>query len=142
MKRPKDEDRDKRGRFKKRRKKHHHPKLKARSAKGALMPATIQVGGKGATFTFTEFSGPNGTGSVVPPSGPITYASDNTAVATVDASGQVTAVAANADGSPATANITGVDPASPNKVAAGDVITVTAAPPPVAVSATGVLTAN
>jgi len=99
------------------------------------MPAKIAVGGKGATFTFTEFDGPNGTGNVVPPSGPITYASDNTAVATVDATGQVAAV------SPGVANITGVDPASPNKVAAGDVVTVTAAAA-VAVSATGVLTAN
>lgn len=109
------------------------------SAKGKVMPATIAVGGKGATFKFTEFDGPNGTGNDVPPSGPISYASDNMAVATVDSNGQVTAVG------PGTANITGVDPASVNKVAAGDVITVIAAPPPppqVAVSATGVLTAN
>ena len=108
----------------------------AESAKGKNMPATIQVGGKGATFKFTEFDGPNGTGNIVPPSGPIQYASDNTAIATVDASGNVTAVSAG------TANITGVDPASANKVAAGDVLTVTPANAPVAVSATGVLTAN
>jgi Big-like domain-containing protein len=106
------------------------------SAKGQIMPAKIAVGGKGALFTFTEFDGPGGTGNAVPPSGPITYASDNVAVATVDTSGNVTAV------SPGTANITGVDPASANKVAAGDVLTVTPAVGAVAVSATGVLTAN
>ena len=106
------------------------------SAKGQLMPAKITVGGKGATFKFTEFDGPNGTGNIVPPSGPITYASDNAAVATVDTDGNVSAVA------PGTANITGVDPASTNKVAAGDVLTVTPAVGAVAVSATGVLTAN
>lgn len=101
-----------------------------------LMPATIVVGGNGAKFVFTEFSGPNGTGSIVPPSGPITYASDAPSVATVDSDGNVTAVA------PGTANISGLDPASANQVTASDVCTVTAAPPPVAVSATGVLTAN
>lgn len=114
----------------------------AQSAKGKVMPAKILVGGKGATFTFTEFDGPNGTGNKVPPSGPITYASDNPAVATVDSNGQVTAVSANADGTDATATISGVDPASLNKVAAADVVTVGAATAPVAVSATGVLTAN
>ncbi len=110
-----------------------------------IMPARIVVGGAGAKAVFTEFDGPNGTGNVVPPSGPITFASDNLAVATVDASGNVTAVAANPDGSDATANISGLDPASANKVTASDVITVGAAappPPPVAQSATLVLTAN
>lgn len=106
---------------------------RAKSAKGVLMPATIQVGGLGATFTFTEFSGPAGTGSIVPPLQPIVFASDNTAVATVDASGNVTAVAAG------TANISGSDPG--NSLSASDVLTVQAAQL-VAVSATGVLTAN
>lgn len=115
----------------------------AQSAKGKLMPAKIAVGGKGATFVFTEFDGPNGSGNVVKPSGPIVYASDNPAVATVDSNGQVTAVAANPDGGDAIAVISGSDPASPNKVAAADVITVSAAAAgPVAVSATGILTAN
>lgn len=119
----------------------------ARSAEGhfvneegeILMPARIQVGGKGASFAFTEFSGPNGTGSVVPPSGPITYASDDETVATVDSTGQVTAVG------PGSCNISGLDPASKNSVTASDALTVDPAgpPPPVdAVSATGVLTAN
>jgi len=102
------------------------------SAKGQIMPAKIAVGGKGATFTFTEFDGPNGTGNVVPPSGPITYASDTPGVATVDQTGQVTAVA------PGSTVISGIDPASPNKVAAADVLTVSPVQG-VAVSATGVL---
>jgi hypothetical protein len=107
-----------------------------------IMPARIVVGGAGAKALFTEFAGPTGTGAVVPPSGPISYASDNLAVATVDASGNVTAVGANADGSDATANISGLDPASANKVTASDVITVGKAAAAVAQSATLALTAN
>jgi hypothetical protein len=106
------------------------PKI-AISAKGELMPASIHVNGHGATFTFTEFDGAGGTGNKVPPLQPIVYASDNTAVATVDATGQVAAIAAG------TANISGTDPG--NSLTASDVLTVTA---DVAVSATGVLTAN
>jgi len=96
------------------------------------MPASIAVGGKGATAVFTEFSGPAGTGVVVAPVGAVTFASDNTAVATVDpSSGAVTAVAVG------TANISGTD--AGNSLTASDVITVT---PAVAESATLVLTAN
>ena len=95
------------------------------------MPATIKIGGAGAKFTFTEFSGPNGTGDVLPAAGPINYASDNPGVGTVDASGNVTAVAAG------TCNISGQD--SVNGLTASDVLTVEAE---VAQSATGVLTAN
>lgn len=94
------------------------------------MPATIKVGGAGAKFTFTEFDGPNGTGAVVPPEGTVTYASDNTAVGTVDAGGNVAAVAAG------TCNISGTDPVS--GLSASDVLTVQDVP----VSATGVLSAN
>lgn len=76
--------------------------------------------------TFTEFAADGVT--IVRKSGPITFASDNVAVATVDSSQQVD----NPDGSTSVpvvsvagasgvANITGVDPASANKVAAGDV---------------------
>lgn len=120
-------------------------------AKGENMPAKILVGGKGATFKFSEF---DVSGDRVKASGPITFASDNPSVATVDGSLQVVnadgsvsvpvvAVAANPDGTDAFANITGVDPASKNKVAAGDVLTVGAAVPSNdAVTATGVLTAN
>lgn len=97
------------------------------------MPATIVVGGAGAKFTFTEFDGPNGTGNVVAPLQEVQYSSDNVAVATVDGAGNVTAVSAG------TANITGLD--GGNGLTASDVLTVTAVVP-VAVSATGVLTAN
>jgi hypothetical protein len=118
-------------------------------AKGEIMPASIAVGGKGATFTFTEFAvGPDGVTLVkVPASGPIMFASDTPSVAVIDPAPPVV----NADGSvsvqvdavaPGTATISGVDPASQNKVAAADVLTVTAAAPLVATSATGVLTAN
>jgi len=115
------------------------------TAKGKLMPASIVVGGKGATFTFTELAADGVT--VVPASGPITFASDTPTVAVIDPAAPVT----NPDGSvsvqvdavgPGTATISGVDPASTNKVAAADVLTVTAATTPVAVSATGVLVAN
>lgn len=103
------------------------------SAKGVLMPATIPISGnRGAQFTFTEFDGPNGTGNKVAPLQAIVYASDNTAVATVDATGLVTALSAGS------ANISGTDPG--NGLTASDVLTVTAITG-VAVSATGVLSA-
>lgn len=105
------------------------------NAKGeTLMPATIVVGGNGARALFEEFSGPSGTGVVVPPIGPVVYASDAPSVATVDASGNVVAVAAG------TANISALDQG--NGLTASDALTVTAAPPPKAASATLSLTAN
>jgi uncharacterized protein YjdB len=95
------------------------------------MPATIEVG-KTASSLFQEWTGPNGTGTVVPNAGTITYASDNTAVATVDpSSGVATGVSAG------TANISGTD--GTNNLTASDALTVTN---PAAVSATLVLTAN
>lgn len=112
----------------------------ALAAIGALNMKTVPVGGS-AVFTFTEF---DAQGSIVKQSGPIQFDSDNLAVATVDNAAQST----NADDSisvpvsvigPGTAHITGVDPASVNKVAAGDILTVTPAQQAVAVSATGVL---
>jgi hypothetical protein len=97
------------------------------------MPATIKVG-QTTSGVFTEFDGPNGTGNVVAPSGPLAYASDNAAVATVDpASGIVTGVSAG------TCNIGAQDPASANKVTASDSCTVIAAGPLPALSATFVL---
>lgn len=98
------------------------------------MPATILIGGT-ASSLFQEWTGPNGTGTVVPDAGPIAYASDNPGVATVDpASGLVTGVSAG------TANITGTD--SADNLVGTDVITVNAPPPPPPVSATLTLTAN
>jgi hypothetical protein len=98
------------------------------------MPATIQVGGT-ATATYLEWSGPSGTGIQVPPTGTVTYASDTPSVATVDPnSGICTGVGAG------TANISGVD--SGTSLSASDVLTVTAPPPPPAVSATLNLVAN
>ena len=94
------------------------------------MPVTIEVG-KQAQANFKEWSGPNGTGTELPPVGAVSFASDNTAVATVDpASGLATGVA------PGTANISGTD--AGNSLSASDVLTVSA---PVAQSATLTLTA-
>ena len=97
------------------------------------MPATIIVGGHGAKFAFTEFSGPNGTGIVVAPIGIVQYATSDPLIGLVDASGNVTAVGAG------TCNIVGKDPG--NSLTAFDILTVQASAV-VAVSATGVLTAN
>ena len=97
------------------------------------MPVSIAVG-QTTSGVFTEFDGPNGTGNVVAPSGPLAFASDNAAVATVDpASGIVTGVSAG------TCNIGCQDPASANKVTASDSLTVTGGASGVAVSATFVL---
>lgn len=99
---------------------------------GVGMPATIQVGGTGATAVFTEFDGLNGTGNVAQDGGPVAFASSAPAVATVDpASGAITAVA------PGTATISGTD--SANQLTASDTVTVTAGAPQ---SATLVVTAN
>lgn len=120
------------------------PKI-AVTAKGELMPASIVVGGKGATFRFAELAADGVT--IVPLSGPISFSSDTPSVAVIDPAAPVV----NADGSvsvqvdavgPGSAVISGSDPASTNKVAAADTLTVTAATGAVAVSATGVLTAN
>jgi hypothetical protein len=97
------------------------------------MPATILVGGT-ASSLFQEYTGPNGTGTIVPNAGAPAFTSSNTAVATVDpASGVVTGVSAGQ------ATITGDDPA--NNLSASDTITVNA-PSVTAVSATLTLTAN
>ena len=101
------------------------------------MPAAIVVGGNGAKAVFTEFTGPNGTGNPIAPIQTPVFSSSDATVATVDQSGNVTAVA------PGTATISAVD--NGNKLSASDTVTVTAAvtpPPPVAQSATLVVTAN
>jgi len=101
---------------------------------GSGMPATVNIGGT-ANSLFQEWTGPNGTGTVVPNAGAISYTSDNPAAATVDpATGVATGVSAG------TANITGTD--SVNSLTASDVLTVQTPPPPKAVSATLSLTAN
>lgn len=95
------------------------------------MPATVNVGGT-ASSLFQEWTGPNGTGTVVPDAGAIAFTSSNPAVATVDAaSGVATGVSAG------TAVITGTDPV--NNLTASDTLTVTNPP---AQSATETLTAN
>jgi uncharacterized protein YjdB len=99
-----------------------------------LMPATIVVG-KTATAVYTEWSGPSGSGSALPAAGPVAFTSSDPTNAPVDpASGIVTGVGAT------TATITGTD--ATNGLSASDTVTVTAAPPPVAQSATLVVTAN
>jgi hypothetical protein len=98
---------------------------------GGSMPATILIGGT-ANSLFQEWTGPNGTGTVIPNAGAIAYTSSNPAVATVDpASGIATGVTAG------NATISGTDPV--NSLTASDTLTVTA---PAAQSATLTLTAN
>jgi hypothetical protein len=95
------------------------------------MPASIALNGKGAQATFAEFDGLAGAGNSVSPIGPVSFSSDNAAVATVDpVSGACTAVAVG------TANISGTD--AGNGLTASDVLTVT----DVAISATLSLKAN
>ena len=66
-------------------------------------PLTIFVG-QTASPIYQEWSGTNGTGTALPPAGPVSYASDNTAAGTVDAtSGAFTAVGAG------TTNVTATD---------------------------------
>jgi uncharacterized protein YjdB len=98
-------------------------------------PVTLNVGQVGFG-RVTEWTGPNGTGSPVPPPGPkgIVYASDNTAVATVDASGNPTGVSAG------TANLTALD--QDNNLTDTSVVTVVAAGPGPAVSMTYDLSAT
>jgi len=87
------------------------------NSKGETMPVTITTPGGQAQALFQEWSGPSGTGTTVAPIGPVTYASDNTAVATVDPNlGLVTEVANG------TCNITATD--AGNSLTASDVCTV------------------
>jgi hypothetical protein len=76
------------------------------------LPTAVAVGSQ-LQSVFQEFSGPNGTGTEVPPIGPVTYSSDSPAVATVDPNtGIVTGVSNTASGTGGTAGlatITGTD---------------------------------
>ena len=96
------------------------------------MPASIVVG-KTATAVLLEWTGPGGTGTMVPPIGPVSYTSSDPTIASVDpVTGIATGVAAG------TVTITGTD--AGNGLNASDTLTVTAVL--VAVSATLVLTPN
>src|ERR1700685_2011082 len=54
-------------------------------SKGEPMGATVSLRpAQTASSSVQEFSGPNGTGDPLPPAGPISYASDNAAAATID----------------------------------------------------------
>lgn len=50
-----------------------------------MNPATLALNGNGGQYVQTEFDGPNGTGNQVANIGPMSYASDDASVATVDA---------------------------------------------------------
>jgi hypothetical protein len=66
-------------------------------------PVTLTLGEGPVVAEVEEFSGPSGTGTVVPDEGTIEFSSDTPAVATVDTNGNVTPIAVG------TANITAVD---------------------------------
>lgn len=107
---------------------HHHHAPRAVSSTLTFRGGNMASGGSilvGQTIQaiYTEFDGPNGTGNVVPPTGLVGYTSDNTAVATVDAtSGICTGVSAG------TANISASDGGLPPPgLPASGVLTVSAA---------------
>ena len=108
------------------------PRLSASLTIGGTVPATITVG-KTATAQWQEWSGPNGTGDKLSPAGQVNFSSSDTNIATVDANGLVTGVAAG------TATISGTDAA--NNLTASDSLTVQAVQE-VAQSATLTLVAN
>jgi len=106
------------------------------------MPVTIVVGGRGARSQFNEWTGPEGTDPTldsfarnpknpvplpVPPHA-LNFVSNNTLVATVDSSGNITAVA------PGTAIITCTDTVS--GLHAIDTVTVVAPAPTVSATLT------
>ena len=98
------------------------------------MPATLQVGGT-ATAVYKEWTGPDGTGDEIAPLSAPSFSTSDPAVATVDGNGLVTGVGAGS------ATISGTDHL--NSLSASDTVTVEGPPPPpVAVSATLVVTAN
>lgn len=101
-------------------------------SKGNKMPLSVHINDVPGSALLQEFSGANGTGIVVPPTGAVTYASDTPTVATVDPN-----TGALAYVGPGSANISGTDAGS--GLTASDVLTVSNA---AAVSATMTLTAG
>lgn len=94
---------------------------------GITMGAPV-TGNVGQVFNPTVVES-NSTTPSIAPIGPLVFASDNTAAAAVDPStGIVTLVAANADGSPATANISVIDQG--NNLTDTVAFTVDGTPPP------------
>ena len=86
--------------------KAHSLVLIIKEAKGNPMgqPLKVHISDTPGMASVQEFTGTNGTGTLVPPIGPVVFASDNPSVATVDpASGQLAYVTAG------TANISAVD---------------------------------
>lgn len=91
-----------------------------------LMATVVHLNDTPMRASFQEWSGPGGSGSVVPPTGAVSYTSSNSAVATVNSStGQLAYV------STGTTTITGAD--AGNSMSASAALQVD---PPVAVSAT------
>lgn len=115
---------------------HHVAKslvVQIHDLKGNIMSASLQIG-QTATAVATEWSGPNGTGTILPPAGPIAFSSSDPTIATVDpVSGLVTAVGVG------TATITGTD--ATNGLSGSDTASVSSAPV-TAQSLTVVVTAN
>ena len=96
-------------------------------SKGVAMPLTLQVNGPGGSIApppagssagvgFQEWDGANGTGNQVAPIGPMRYSSANPAIVTVDANGNLVAVA------PGQSEVTATD--TGNTLTASDLITV------------------
>lgn len=110
-----------------------HPKAVSATLKiGDSMSAILKVG-QTAVSSFKEWSQPNGLGVEVPVTGPVSFASSDPTIASVDAAtGLVTAVSASA--SPVTITATDMG----NQLSAKD----SASVPFVAISATLVVTAS
>jgi hypothetical protein len=117
------------------------PSPKLTSIKGELNMLVVNPGEAGIVFTVTCL---DQNGKPFIPKNPITFVSDNPAVATVDSSqkinnndGTVTipvvAVSDNADGTPGIAHISGTENDSGNKLTATDELDVTVQAPPVPV---------
>jgi len=80
--------------------------LKFVDSKGALMAnsQSVHINDAPGSVLFQEFDGQNGSGNLVPAIGPVSFVSDNPAVATVDPNtGQLAYISAGS------ANITGTD---------------------------------